>query len=136
MKSEDENYARIPTKPLVFSNYLMKIPIYDNYTNIVFFPSPVANEEVTFSNIYLSKTPRPISFQGVCNISLLTNQTETLQPSGSYILVPYAKGHDYVLLPAVCKLRPERVTYYNDKPDCLQNFAYSTVLNHPEVKNI
>ena len=93
----------------------INIPIYGQYTDIVYFPAPATHPK------------------GKC--SLLTNDPQTLQHSGSYLSVPYLPGHDYVLLPrgidGEC-----RVTYSTVVPSYLQSFRYLTELKMPEVVHV
>ena len=110
------------------SKYLMKIPIYDVYTQVLVFPSPVPNLEVCFKIQIIFVI---ICFpQGICNVALVTMDTEPIKTSGDFIMAPFFKGHDYVLLPS----KTARVIYYDHVPECLQNFPYAIQLKHPEVK--
>ena len=90
----------------------INIPIYGQYTDIVYFPAPATHP------------------MGKC--SLLTSELHTLQHSGSYLSVPFLPGHDYVLLPGSVDGEC-RVTYSTVVPSYPQNFLYLTELEMPEV---
>ena len=57
---------------------MINLPIYGDYTDVLYFPVGETREGKT---------------------TLLTNELKPLKHTGSYVPVPYLPQHDYVLLP-------------------------------------
>ena len=93
------------------SSFMIYLPIYGEYTDIVYFPVGETRDG---------------------KLTLLTNELKPLKHTGSCVPVPYLPNHDYVLLPGT-EGGSVRITYSEVIPHCLQNFAYLTELCTPEV---
>ena len=63
---------------------------------------------------------------------MATTEDKILKHSGEYLLAPHLQEHDYVLVPSD---QPQMI-YYDQQPECLQNFRYFRILNHAEVNKI
>ena len=63
---------------------------------------------------------------------MATTEDKILKHSGEYLLAPHLQEHDYVLVPSD---QPQMI-YYDQQPECLQNFRYFRILNRAEVNKI
>ena len=98
---------------MLSTNYLsVNLPIYGNHTDIVYFSAHKTCKDGTYT--------------------LVTNELKPLHNTGSVVPVPYLLGHDYVLLPGSEKGRIN-IRYHDVVPNYLQNFAFITELQKPEV---
>ena len=63
---------------------------------------------------------------------MATNEKKPLSHSGYYLLAPFLPQHDYVLVPCPTT----QMIYFEQSPECLQNFKFLGILKTPEVNKI
>ena len=91
----------------------LPIPIFENYSKIISFPTPDKTEE------------------GSCR--LVTNEFKPLKHTGDYIVVPYLPGYKYVLLPGSNEDQGS-VSYFAVAPPLIFNFSYNAEIYLQQVQ--
>ena len=111
----------------------LKIPIYDDYRMVLVFPSssltPSAPLNLEVCVLYKVDYSDQFTYQGGGNLTLVTNEKKVMKHSGYYLLAPFLPHHDYVLVPC----NTTQMIYYEQNPECLQNYDFLLELKQPEV---
>ena len=116
----------------------LKIPIYDDYRMVLIFPSPPSpqpsaalNLEVSFHikkntlHLFVTRVVVTLPWQQMRRNIYITH-------FGYYLLAPFLPEHDYLLVPC----NTTQMIYYEQSPECLQDYKYLGILKQPEVNKI
>ena len=95
--------------------FFVNIPIYGNFTKVIYFPS------------------RNLKSGG--NFVLYTKELKPLVHSGNFISVPYHFGYDYAVFPSLDSGVVTAV-YQDFPPDAIKYFKYEVLFpEKPEVQD-